>query len=108
MEIITCLIEPSIQQLEHDLNSLAMEVGQHRHASPEISGLFQQIQDKKIEADRLLSELRTLTPSQLHENFRKLKLDSRFLRRSWLRILSNEERLKKMMARRSHVPLFAA
>lgn len=113
MKIMTVLMEPFLQQLKWELSSLEKNVG--RHPSQEAAELCKVIEAKKEAADRLQALCSGLdcgqeavVPAELYEAFRRLKLDLRFVRRNWLKILSNAERLQKMYARRTHVSTFAA
>jgi hypothetical protein len=111
MKITTLLMDPFLQQLEQEFSALVTEVCEH--GSPEANQLCREIDQKKIEVRKLqlrfsgqVSE--TVVPAEYYEDFRKLKLDLRFMRRRWLKIISNTERLKKMYARRAHVSTVAA
>ena len=47
-------------------------------------------------------------PKDLYASFRQLKLELRFARRKWKRLLSNETRLQKDQGKGHHVSTFAA
>lgn len=58
---------------------------------------------------RLLEANSTLIPKQLYQNFRRLKLELHYADRKYKRLLSNEERIKKIKQRRhADVSTFAA
>ena len=115
MRITTLLMKPLLQQLEQDFSALLNEVLNQTHPSDELHDFWKAIESKKREAGRLrniFAEMdgthQALVPAELYDAFRQNKLDLRFLRRGWMRVLSNRERLKKMDARRMHVSTFAA
>lgn len=113
MEIPNLLMKPFLAQLEGEFATLAGEI--RKVNSPEAVEMTQKLEKKIEEVENLkarfiLAEEKGsgVVPADLYDDFRQLKLDLRFMRRGWLKILSNKERLRKMDERRAHVSTFAA
>jgi hypothetical protein len=110
MKITTLLMQPYLEQLEHEFNALNMAVSCHE--SLDSAALCRDIETRLNDVRALQSRYAEITgeivPSEFHDEFRRLKLDARFMRRRWLKIISNTERVKKMFERRRHVSTFAA
>ena len=111
MRITTLLMKPFLQQLEQEFASLAKQIGPH--SSPQAGELYQNIENKKMQAQRLQSRFpgestQSVIPAEIYDDFRQLKLDLRFMRRRWLKIISNTECVKKKRARRTYVSTVAA
>ena len=117
MEITALLIEPTLDQIEKELQELANAVSQGED-------LFSHNQELLVKVRSLLSDRVDLKnkigifnpqsreagviPISFYQELRRLKRETRFARRTFLKIKSNELRFEKMAARRNDVSTVAA
>ncbi len=113
MKSSTLLMKPFLAQLEQGfsvLNSRA-EADSSEDGAELRSVAAQGLKELKYLQDwifRIETDRRNKIPDDFYQHFRKLKLDLRFAHRKWLRMLSNEARLRRVNSRRTHVSTFAA
>ena len=115
MEISQMLLMPSIERLSEEFHELDRElVNEESEAVLQLKGIIQrklrQLQMLKVAVSYLdnAADNNNIVPSDLHASFRRLKLELRFARRKWKRLLSNEIRFQKSQEKRVHVSTFAA
>ena len=113
MKISTLLLRPYLIDLQRQLQDVQQKI--EGRPAEEASALHSLVYRKIKELDGLNASLASLdsrgetrVPSNVYDSFRKSKLDLRFLRRKWLRLISNEARNRKIREKRSHVSTFAA
>lgn len=113
MEISRMLLKPYVERLVEDFRQIEEELEQH--TTPEAAQLKALLQRKNRQLEMLnlaVSYLHhdtpELDPKDLYASLRRLKLELRFARRKWKRLLSNEIRTQRNQDKRSHVDTFAA
>lgn len=74
----------------------------------EISRKIRQIQNLQITLAFAEGDPRTQELAALYQAFRQLKLELRFYRRRWKRMLTTEARFRKLQEKEEHVASFAA
>jgi hypothetical protein len=114
MKISSLLLQPYLEQLRKEFEALSRNVASAESTS-ELSDLQYEIQCSLDEIAHLQTKVAALNqtadsrvPFSVYEDYKKLKLLFRFANRSWKRFNSNQERVRKMQERRSHVAIFAA
>ncbi len=114
MNISHQLLNPYLGKLRLEFEQLGREFDL-RGEAPEVLPLkdlaqmkINQIEDLSASIAAGTINLRGDQTSLWQLHFRKLKLDLRFVRRKWLRVLSNEARSRKLRERREDAATFAA
>ena len=113
MKIQYQLLQPHVDYLKNEFEDLRRKIG--FESSDEITELLNYI-NPRISQLQMLSEAMSskddqaegLASSGVAMAYRKLKLELRFARRRWLRILSTESRIRKIQEKRPNVSTFAA
>jgi hypothetical protein len=114
MNISHQLLSPYLGKLRLEFEQLGRELDL-RGEAPEVLPLKDLTRKKINQIEDLSASIAAGTINhrgdqaglwQLH--FRKLKLDLRFVRRKWLRVLSNEARSRKLRERKEDAATFAA
>jgi hypothetical protein len=113
MNIQKMLLEPSMMKLKEGYDELRRAIG--LETSEQAASLSLYASRKIHQVEVILSELAAQPKNEFTEPsaaqtqaYRKLKLDLRFAQRRWQRMLSTENRLRKMHEKRPHVSTFAA
>lgn len=115
MQITTLLVEPSLDNIEKELHDLAAKIPQEKKA-------FNDNQELLVKVCALLSDLTHLkkeisvsnlqpggvVPEAVYTELRRLKRQTHFARRNFLKMKSNESRFEKMAVRRNDVSTVAA
>ena len=113
MEINRILLQSNLDRMTKEFKDLQSLAGRHATSdSLKLSALV----DRRLSQLELTRELLAaagipggaVEPADLQHAYRRLKLELRFARRRWNRILSNEARFRKIQARKIHVQSFAA
>jgi hypothetical protein len=114
MKISNQLINPYLEKLRSEFEELDKELSL-RGGAEEVVPLATMTQTKINQINELSHSVNNGTLSekaedveQFQDNFRRLKLDLRFARRRWLRLLSNEARDRKARGKRTYAATFAA
>ena len=114
MEISRMLLKPFLERLEIEYRSLDLELGLHP-ATPEIVQLkvilhkkFRQLEMLNVSVSYMDDMPGALDPQDLQASLKRLKLELRFARRKYKRLISNESRFRKIQEKRTHVSTVAA
>lgn len=116
-KIHSLILQPHIQRLENDFRFLVKELSHQPIANyhEEVSRLKSFIQQEIEDLRKLQSALISLenvsepvVPTNVHQNFKRLKMALHLARRRRERLISNEARIRKIQERRAHVSTFAA
>ena len=115
MKITALLAEPALDQIEKELQELALRVSHGEHLFShnqellvKVRSLLSGVIDLKNEIGIFNPEDGGVIPVSFYQELRRLKSETRFTCRTFLKIKSNELRFKKMTARRNDVSTVAA
>ena len=115
MRITALLIEPALEQIKNELQELAIQVSEGKksfNGNPDllvkVCSLLSDLVDLKKEVEVFNPQDKGVIPVSFYEGLRKLKLETHFTRRIFLKLKSNEARFEKMAARRNDVSTVAA
>ncbi|MFA6600406.1 MAG: hypothetical protein WC352_03525 [Candidatus Omnitrophota bacterium] len=114
MEISRQLLNPYLSRLRSEFEALDRELSL-RGDAVEILPLADLTQSKIHQIEHLsasINEGEAFGAPEKNEEFqdlfRRLKLDLRCAQRKWLRVLSNESRIRKMREKKNHAATLAA
>lgn len=115
MQITALLVEPSLENIEKELQDLAAQIPQTKKVFTDNQKLLVKVCALISDAAHLKKEITAsglqpggVVPPAVYEELRRLKRQTHFARRNFLKIKSNESRFKKMSVRRNDVSTVAA
>ncbi len=113
MKISSSLLKPYLSQLQNEFEQLFQTIGfdgdlEAIELKSDIQKHLQTLAKLKAAVMVLEDNQETLVPYELHTAYKQQRLELRFAKRTWERLLSNQERIRKMQKRRDHVATFAA
>lgn len=113
MTISNAILKPYLSKLRTDFELLFQQVGfQSDYELNELKSKIQQELETiaRIQADVMILEnhQKTLAPFEIYTAYKSVKRSLHTLKRTFERFNSNQERIRKMQERRSHVAIFAA
>ena len=115
MEITSLLMEPSLESLKKELHNLAGKLPQgqnlsrhHQELLIKVCTLLSDLSDLKMEISNLNLKVEGVVPSSMYEQLRRLKRQTHFVGRTFLKIKTSESRSEKMSVRRNDVSTVAA
>lgn len=109
MQIRTLLLKPYLDRFERELQKLNEEL--IHHPTGETLPLRSFVEGELSEIQKMRDSVHHAPENSgvtLPQNFRQMKLQLRFAKRRWKRLISNEIRFKKIRERQIHVSGFAA
>lgn len=115
MQITALLIEPSLDNIEKELQDLAAKISQEKKSFTVHQELLVRICALLSDSAHLKKEIAAsdiqpggVVPAEVYAELRRLKRQTHFARRNFLKIKSNESRFEKMAVRRNDVSTVAA
>ncbi len=115
MEIAALLLEPTLVQIEKELQELADRINRKKSSRVrsqdllvKVCSLLSDSADLKKEIGIFNPEEGGIVPVSFYQELRRLKRETHSTQRFFLKIESNELRFKKMAARRNDVSTVAA
>lgn len=115
MEITALLIGPSLDNIEKELQDLAAQITQSKKLFTDNQALLVKVCASLSDLAQLKKEVSAsnlqpggVVPASVYQELRRLKRQTHFARRNFLKIKSNESRFEKMAVRRNDVSTVAA
>lgn len=115
MKISNQVFQPTLDRLEREYQEFSEELnGSYSQESTDLKAFvnkkLRQLELVRVSLSYMNSGTQELLRGEvaLRDTLRQHKLELRFARRRWKRLLVSQERLRRNHERRSHVPTFAA